>query len=373
MDSAQTIKPSAFRRLTTPGRIQLLAGVLISAVTLFFVLGDIHWAEVSDALGDANYGLIALAVLTFVGLTFLRGVRWGIILRPPPLVEESRDGGQPADNLRLFQLFGCLNVAYFINNVLPLHTGDIWRAFLLSTLAGLSTARTLSTILVERVLDILSLLLLLLLLAPFLDIPSWARGPAITIAVACSGLTIGLIVASSRRRLMLGLFDRLLVLAPARARPKLRDMASAALDGLRVLADPVRTLQLLVCSIAIWLVAALIFYLGLRAFDIGLGYEVAVFLLITTTFGFFVPASPGSFGVYHAIIIGGLTTVFGVETTLAVSYALTIHLVFYLPPMLIGPAFLWRERDKWRSESILARVAKLRSTQTNTPALDEAR
>jgi uncharacterized protein (TIRG00374 family) len=324
---------------------------LISAVALYFALHDVHWSEVRQAIRGAEYPLIAAATILLVVTFVLRALRWRLALAGLP-------------RLQPWHLFGTLNVSYFINNVLPFQTGDLWRAFLLSELAHISTTRTLSTVVVERIVDVLTLLLLLLLLAPFMDIPGWARAPSLTLAVLFSAAAIALILASSRRRLVNGLIDRLVRLAPDRSRPKLQQMAGAALDGVAVLTRPAMALRFLGYSTLVWLVAGGVVYLATLAFDLGLGYDEALFLLIVTTFGFFVPASPGSFGVYHAIVTGVLTSVFGVDKALAVSYALVVHLVFYLPPMFIGPAFLWQQRDLWRRRpGILKAIAELRGSE----------
>jgi uncharacterized protein (TIRG00374 family) len=215
-------------------------------------------------------------------------------------------------------------------------------------------------VLVERVLDVLTLLLILACLTPFVSIPGWARTPAITLAVIFSGLAFILIAASRRRPFALRLAERFLWLAPAATRPKLRQMFESALEGVAVLGRPSPAMQLLAFSAATWLAVGFVLFLGMKALDVGTGYDAALLVMIATTFGIFVPASPGAFGVYHAIAIGVLTGVFGVEKSIAVSYALVIHLVIYLPPVLIGSIFLWLERGVWQSGSLLRKFSELR-------------
>jgi len=54
-----------------------------------------------------------------------------------------------------------------------------------------------------------------------------------------------------------------------------------------------------------------------------------------------VPSSPGAIGVYHAISIRTLTTVFDVPHDAAVSYALVVHALYLIPPTLMGAFFFW--------------------------------
>ena len=311
------------------------------------MLHDVHWAEVSDRIRDANYGLLALAALMLLGTFLIKALRWRWILQRP-------------HGLRVWHLFGTLNVAYFLNNLLPLQVGDLGRAYLLSELAGLSMTRTLSTILVERVLDVLTLLAILLALALFIDIPPEVRAPSIVLAVVFSAIGIGMVITSMRRSLALSLTERLLRLAPHAARPKLRSMADSALDGFAAVTN-LRAASILVAySAALWLAVGLVVYTGIEAFDLPLGYGPALFLVVATTFGFFVPSTPGSFGVYHAIVTAVLVNVFDIDKESAVSFALIMHLVFYLPPMALGPLFLWAERGLWQRASFLDKLRQLR-------------
>ena len=328
-------------------KLQLLAGIAVSALALFIVLRDVEWNEVLDRIQEADDWLLALAVLLQLGTLAIRALRWRVILR----VEAP---------LRLWHLYGSLTVSHFLNNLLPLQVGDLGRAYLLSELSGLSMTRTLSTQVVERVLDVLTLLAILLVLALFIDVPAEVRAPSIILALVFGSLAGGLLIAASRRERALAIAGRLLRFAPAASRPKLRAMASSAVDGLSGLSDARTAAVLLTLAVALWLSVGLVVYTCIQAFDLPLGYGPALFLVVATTFGFFVPSTPGSFGVYHAIVIAALTNVFDIEKSSAVSFALIVHLIFYLPPMVIGPAFLWLERDLWRRSSFWSKLRELR-------------
>jgi len=334
-------------------RIQILAGLAISALALYLVLHDVHWSEVSDRIRGADYGLLLLAALLLLGTFLIKALRWRLILRNPP-------------GVRIWHLFGTLNVAYFLNNLLPLQVGDLGRGYLLSEIGGLSLTRTLSTILVERVFDVLTLLVMLLALALFIDIPPEVRAPSIVLAVVFSSIGIAIVFTSTRRSLALSLTERFLRFAPHSSRPKLRAMADSALDGFAVVADPKAASVLFASSAILWLSIGLVVYTGTQAFDLPLAYGPALFIVVATTFGFFVPSTPGSFGVYHAIVTAVLVNVFDIDKESAVSFALVMHLVFYLPPMAIGPLFLWKERGLWQRAGFLEKLRQLRGA----PAAD---
>ena len=138
-------------------------------------------------------------------------------------------------------------------------------------------------------------------------------------------------------------------------------MADNAIDGFAALTDPRIGLRLFASSIVLWLSVGLVVYVGILAFDLPLGYGPALFLVVATTFGFFVPSTPGSFGVYHAIVTAVLTNVFDIDKNVAVSFALIEHLVFYLPPMALATALpLDGTRPLASAASFLGKLRELR-------------
>jgi uncharacterized protein (TIRG00374 family) len=317
----------------------------------------VHWGEVGDAIGNADAGLLLLAAALLVATLVVRAVRWRVLLYSVP-------------DLRLWHLFGSLNAGYFMNNVLPFQVGELGRVYLLSELASISSTRSLSTVLVERLVDVLMLLLVLLLLAPFVPVPAGARIPAVALGIGAVALALALVAASRRRGPLPAFIDIGLDLAPHSSRPKLRQMAENAIHGFGALADLRIGGGVVLLTAVAWAAIGFVHYLSFRAFGIDLGYEAALLVVVATTFGFFFPSSPGSFGVFHAIAIGTLTSVFDLDRNLAVSYALVVHLVFYVPPVLIGMAFLWIERRIWQQTSLLDKIAELRGP--SSPELVES-
>ncbi len=136
------------------------------------------------------------------------------------------------------------------------------------------------------------------------------------------------------------------------------------------MADPRLSPKVAALSTVAWLSIGFVYYLGFRAFHIHLGYDAGLLLAVATTLGFFFPSSPGAFGVYHAIAIGTLTKVFGIDYDLAVSYALVIHLVFYVQPIFVGTAFMWLERKVWQPATLFGKLAELRGELSPATASD---
>jgi uncharacterized protein (TIRG00374 family) len=316
-------------------RLQPALGVLISAIALYVALRGIEWSDAGEALQEARYPLLLPALVALLSALLLRSIRWRLLFYPQP-------------GLELRKFFGTLNVGYLVNNLLPFQVGDLVRAYLLGELQGLSKARTLSTVILERVVDVLVLFGLLLCLVPFVSVPAWAAVPTAVAAGLCllvGGVLVG--VAGNRLR-ALSVLEALLRFVPGRFHENFRGIAESVLDGLAVLSRP-RILAMVVgWSLGSWMTTALALFFVMMAFNLGVSFSAAIFVLVMTSFGFFVPSSPGALGVYHAISIESLVRVFDIDRGLAASYSMVAYLLFYTVPLVIGGLFLWRERFSWR-------------------------
>src|SRR5919201_5939255 len=101
-----------------------------------------------------------LAVGLYFAGVWTRSVRWGLLL--------------PQQSVPTTTLFRTLVVGFTANNVLPVRMGELARAYLLARWRGVPYGATLASLVLERILDGLSLALLLLVSLRLL--PSAAPG-----------------------------------------------------------------------------------------------------------------------------------------------------------------------------------------------------
>jgi hypothetical protein len=318
-------------------------GLLISLAALFLAFRGLHWAEVGSALRHANYLLLLpAAITTFLGLYF-RAIRWRVLFHP-------------RTHLRVGNLLGTMNIGYSVNNLLPLRVGELVRAYLIGEAERVSAVHALSTIVVERVLDVLMVVLMLILLLPFIDMPAWAATPALVAGVVFLVLAVLLATLSLARRWALTV-DGCARMLPARYRTRLREAAEAVMEGFGVLSNPAVLARSVGWSFVSWLFSVLTMFIVLQAFDLGVGFDAALFVVATTSLAMLVPASPGYIGTFELVTIKGLENVFDVSRSAAASYALVQHVFLYLGPMIIAAIYLWREREAWQRMRLWARQA----------------
>jgi len=310
-------------------------GLLISVGALFLAFRGLHWAEVGSALRHANYFLLLPAAVAMFFSLYFRAIRWGVLFHP-------------RTHVRVGNLMGTMNIGYSVNNLLPLRVGELVRAYLIGDAENVSTAHALSTIVVERVLDVLAVVLMVVLLLPFIDVPAWAATPALVAGAVFLVLGVLLATLSLARRWALTVVDNGARLLPARYRTRLHEAAEAVMEGFGVLSKPAVLARAVGWSFASWLCSVLTMFIVQQAFDLGVGFEAAPFVVATTSLAMLVPASPGYIGTFELVAIKGLENVFDASRSAAASYALAQHAFLYLAPMIIAGTYLWKQHIPWR-------------------------
>ncbi len=311
-------------------------GIGISLVALYLALRDIHFDQVAAAFGHINPAIFALAVLPWLVAIGSKVFRWRLLYHPDEALAPYP------------RLTAALMIGYLFNTVLPLRTGEVVRATVLRATAGLPVARTLSTILVEKVLDTMALIVILAGILPFIDLPPAFRGPAVAATVAFSGLFVIVLAAALLPNLARAARDRLLGLLPARLRPAVVRVSDQVLDGLVPLRRRELAPALAGWTALSWGANLLSTYLCLGSFGLWLQWTAPALLVDATNLMMTVPSAPGYVGVYHATAKEALR-VFGVDPDTALAFATFLHAFGFLPLALAGLIAMIREGLSWGS------------------------
>ncbi len=307
---------------------QLLIGLAISAVALVLALWRIDLAAVAETLTQANYFFLIPAAFEVVLYMLARAIRWRLLLGP---------------QVSLGRYFWVTNIGYLVSNVLPFRLGDPARAVVIARGEDVSTAAAVSTVVVERVLDMMMVVLLLAGVAPFLSgigNTLWAglAGGAAVVVAAAALLFFAFRPDAGKRLVRWGL--RLL---PRLDVERWAHVFDGLFDGLTPLRSGRRGLALLGWSVVIWGLVVFYYWALIRAFLPQPPLLASPFLVCVLGLGMAVPSSPGAMGVFHAIARYALTIPFGVPVDQAVTIAFAAHAFQYVLGCLLGLAGLARE------------------------------
>jgi hypothetical protein len=251
-----------------------------------------------------------------------RSVRWQGLLR---------------GRASLAETFHASNAGFLLNNLLPLRLGEFGRAYLLSRSRVVSGAETLSTIVAERVLDLLSAVTVIAITLPLVASTDWMRAAGWTVGgVAVGGVVALFLAAHQRARLVAGggwairrlpRFSHLL--------SRLLAQADLFLEGLQ----PLRDTRLLALagfwSVATWFLSGLVNWLLLFSFLPQPSLALGFYLLGVAAVAYAVPSSPGQAGVLEAAIVAASLPL-GIAQSAAFSYAIVLHLLSYASSAILG-------------------------------------
>jgi len=310
-------------------------GIAISLICLVLVLWNIDFGEVLTALKRANYVWLLPASVPFAGTLASKVLRWQLLF--------------PGEHKRIRRekLFSALMISYALNTILPARLGELARAYVIGETEGLSKSLTLSTIIVEKVLDILTLLLFLVFLLPFVALPAWVQRPALIMGPLFLCLFVLISALTYQRERALGLASSFLKHVPRLGGERILNSLDSALGGFDVLRSARRNICLWAWSLMVWITSGLFILFVMFAFRINAPPLAAVLVLCVTSLGMTVPSSPGYIGVYHWLVVSTLL-IFDVDRELALSYAFALHAVTFLPLTLLGIFYMIRENYSWQ-------------------------
>ncbi len=306
----------------------LWVGIVISLALLALVFYGTDLQTIAQVFRTTNYFFLLPALgFYFIGV-FLRAVRWHFLLRSI----------KPIAVWRLFQI---TVIGYMANDLLPLRIGELVRAYLLGETEQISKASTLVTIVLERVLDGVTMLIFIAVASLFLPLNEFIRTLLTIGTLLFAAVIVVLVVFASFRTRFDGLIHRILARLPDTWSKRALKLVDSFFHGLSVLRNPVDALLALVFSIFAWLCEAGMYGVLARGFNIEV--PAPVFLLATAVANLvtIVPSTPGYIGIFDAPV-RYILTLFGVEPNVAASYTLLLHAALIVPVVLLGLVFTWR-------------------------------
>jgi len=241
-----------------------------------------------------------------------------------------------------WSLFHAQNIGYLITNLLPFRLGDLARSYLAGLEPGVSGVQALSSVALERVLDMLIIVVFFGAAAPLA--PTLPGGMGIVAAVICGAAVVSFLVmllAAANRSRAMGLARWALEKVKRLDTPLWLGRVGSFLDGFNVLVHWRVLLPVMGLSLVLWLCIVSGYYGGLWGFWPGVTLPAALFTLCAAAFGVSAPSSPGFVGVFHGAVVLGLS-VFPVTAGQALSFAVVYHATTYLVVLILGLVGLWQ-------------------------------
>jgi hypothetical protein len=302
MSSATTTSGSRNLFKTVPG-------LLISAFFLWYTFRGISFNQVLALRAVRPNWVLGVLGFTFAGYT-LRCVRWSQMM----------PRGQRSIRAHFLVCARVLMTSLAANNILPLRIGDIMRVFTYAGDLGASPSVILSTVILEKLLDIFVLVLMFVATVGRIATPHLRPIANISLAISAIGLLVLLVAARGLQAPIQRLFTRL----PAGPKlTKIEHWITLALDATGRL-GVTGSLLLLFETAVIWTCEGMIFASAI--FLLGVPVDrIAPWLAVSfANLSYLVPSSPGAIGPFELAVKTSLAN-HGASVGLAAVFGLAIH------------------------------------------------
>jgi len=331
----QPLPPQAHKSSAWWFWLRLAVGIVL----LYLSLRPVNWELLGAQLTSADWKWMALAVLSVLASTGVKIARWGWLCRQCGF--RSRLGWA--------RLSGAFLVGQAANVVLPFRGGDLVRIGWFVAQEPADTLPVTISILLEKYADILALLLFLMWLGPFLpeQVLDWGRGWLVPLSGGLGLLLVVLLVAGPWiLRKLRGVASKLSLPWQARLDGWIERYLQTDRPG--SLRSPLGWLGLAALTLAAWLVMLSTNLCVLRALDLPVEVPAGGLVLALVYLGLAPALMPGNFGPFYFFAMLGLAP-FGVDESLRAAFAVALHAVVTLPPVLLAGSFLIASRRPfWR-------------------------
>jgi uncharacterized protein (TIRG00374 family) len=324
-----------------------LLGVVISLACLGLVLRQFDISAIRGTLTPSAWPYLMLGL---GGLAFgyvLRIWRWALLLR----------AGGAAIAVR--RCAGPYLASIALNNVLPMRIGDVLRGLVFPASLGVRRAEAVTSLVVERLLDLMTLLACLgatALLAGRSGIADWVVLVAVA-AASAAGLVLALLSVFS------GGWARYLDVADGDRDTRLtrllgRRVSLILRDALRAFGAMSKTgllLLLVPLSVLAWTGEATVFFAAAPIFGFRLLPAEAVLVMAMAVLSTLVPSSPGYVGTFHLAAFSG-ANLLGATPEQSAGFAVLVHLAVWLPTTLAGAVAILAQPALFRRSALDARA-----------------
>jgi glycosyltransferase 2 family protein len=307
-------------------RALLVVTVIVTVGFSYFALRDINLSLAWRALRVSDLWWVAASLVPFGLGNVARALRWRSLF--------ARGRRPPAG-----ATMNAMMVGYLYNNIMPARVGEAARVVVLIQRSPTPPVEIVGTVVVERLYDVLAILVIFFAAEPWLPHVSWfgaAAVAALVLAVLIIAIaTILAVYGDSPLRILLRPLRRLSLFSGERLERTIAELTHG-LSGLR---HPRLALEAFTWTIVAWLLTTVCAYFVSLAFHLHLPFSCGLLVAVAVGLSMILPSPPAAVGVFEGAALIALRA-YGVPASSALPYAVILHLVNFLPFLLVGASLL---------------------------------
>ena len=307
------------------GLINFIISIGLAALFLFIAFHGVNLGEVFTLVSQASIFWLVVFAFSTMAAHYIRAVRWKIILHSV----------KPDASMK--HIFGSLMIGYGVNCVTP-KLGEVTRAIMLGKWEGLSRTSMFGTVIVERVIDIVSLGFAVLVSAfiwreNLYSIFPWLETSLYLSAFIMLAIILTIYFSVRFKERFYGIIVKLFERFSIKWAEKIGYVFEMLIQGFTSLKGFNNYLFTIILTVAILMFYALSSYLGFLMVGLDklqpVTYEMGWVIMSISAIGVIIP-TPGGTGSYHALAKSTLVLLFGFGETISAAYAFLTHAVSYV-------------------------------------------
>jgi glycosyltransferase 2 family protein len=308
--------------------------ILLAAGLLALFLHNVDLWGAAAAIIRAKPGWLALSLATMLANLAIRAYRWQYLL-------------EPLGSATFANAFRATAVGFAASSVLPARAGEVIRPYFLSRHEPMSATGAFATIILERLLDTVTVLAQLAVFVLLFGDTAHASNPVVFSAVKWAAASAGglafvalavLFVLAGDPARFARTMARLEHVLPSALAGLIARIAEKFARGLGIIRRPRRLLTALALSVPLWLSIDLGIWAVAMAFGFAVPFTGSFLVLAFLVIGVAVP-TPGAIGGFHEAFRLAATTFYGAPDDAAVGAAIVLHAFSIGPALLLGLIF----------------------------------
>lgn len=313
------------------GVVNFLISAGLAVLFLYFAFSDVNFSEVMGMVSQASpLWVIIFAAAIMLG-HYVRALRWKIILH------------SVKPDVKMWNLFGALMIGYGVNCVTP-KLGEVTRAIMIGRYENLSRSSMFGTVIVERVIDIISMGSAVLISAfiwssSLYEAFPWLEATLYISAIALFVVLLMIYLSVKLKEKFYGYLLRLIRRVSSNLAERLGYIFEMLIQGFTTLRGTKNFLLTFITSVIILLIYALTSYFGFFMLDMQSGnavtFSMGWIVMSVSAIGVIIP-TPGATGSYHALAKSTLVLLFGFGETISAAYAFLTHIISYILFILVA-------------------------------------
>ena len=343
--------------------IRTIVVLALAVGLLAWFLHNVDLGRVAADIIRAQPEWLVLSLATmFVNLA-IRSWRWKYLL-------------EPLGATSFASAFRATAVGFAASTVLPARAGELIRPYFLARQRRdaspdrMTATGAFATVILERLLDIITVLVLLALYVFVFDRDLAVTNPVAVVWLKWIGATAGsgalaalvvLFVLAGDPKRFGRTMARLERVVPSTLAGLIARVAEKFALGLGAIRRPRRLLVALLWSFPLWIAIGAGLWAVAIAFRIALPFSGTFLIIALLSLGVTLP-TPGAVGGFHAAFRYGATAFFGAPDDAAVGAAIVAHLLSQAPALMLGLFFAAQEGLNLVGMERLARQAEQGNT-----------